>query len=51
MNIVTVLHSRENKGKAATTMIETDNPISPEVKSLLSHLDYITNVVTMDKFI
>ena len=51
VNIVTVLHSRENKGKAATTMIETDNPISPEVKSLLSHLDYITNVVTMDKFI
>lgn len=50
-NIVTVLHSRENKGKAATTMIELDTPVSPETKTELSQLEYIHDVVTMEKFI
>lgn len=51
VNIVTVLHSRENKGKAATTMIETDNPITDSVKEQLSHLETIHDIVTMKKVV
>lgn len=50
-NIVTVLHSRENKGKAATTMIELDSTIGSEVKNQLSSIEYVYEVVTMEKFV
>lgn len=50
VNIVTLTNSREKKGSTATTMIEADNPITPEVKMELDELDYIHEVVTIERF-
>lgn len=50
-NIVALHHTRENKGKAATTMVETDGSISREDKLALSQLENVHDVVCMEKFI
>lgn len=51
VNIVTVLNSRENKGKSAVTMIETDSPISAAVKRELESMSAVHSVVTMERVI
>src|SRR5699024_2613735 len=45
INIVTVLHSRENKGKEAVIMIETDTPIDASVKRELASISAVHSVV------
>ena len=51
VNIVTVLNSRENKGKSAVTMIETDSPIDMSVKRELESMSAVHSVVTMERVI
>lgn len=51
VNIVTVLNSRENKGKSAVTMIETDSPIDMGVKRELESMSAVHSVVTMERVI
>lgn len=51
INIVTVLHSRENKGKEAVIMIETDTPIDASVKRELESMSAVHSVVTMERVI
>lgn len=50
VNIVTMSNSREKKGSTAITMIEADHSIPVEVKEQLEELDYIKNVVIIEKF-
>lgn len=50
VNIVTMSNSREKKAGVATTMIETDNAIPVGVKEELEELDYISQVVLVEKF-
>lgn len=50
VNIVTMSNSREKKAGVATTMIETDNAIPAGVKEELEELDYISQVVLVEKF-
>ena len=49
--MVTVLHSRENKGKEAVIMIETDTPIDASVKRELESMSAVHSVVTMERII
>lgn len=51
VNIVTVLNSRENKGKSAVTMIETDSPIEAGVKRELESMSAVHSVVVMERVI
>lgn len=51
VNIVTVLNSRENKGKDAVTMIETDSPIDAAVKRELESMSAVHNVAVMARVI
>ena len=50
VNIVTMSNPREKKGSTATTMIETDHEIPLSVKEELEELDYIHQVVLVEKF-
>ena len=50
VNIVTMSNSREKKAGLATTMIETDHEIPMSVKDELEELDYVKQVVLVEKF-
>ncbi len=50
VNIVTMSNSRVKKAGLATTMIETDHEIPQAVKDELDELDYIDQVVLIEKF-
>ena len=50
VNIVTMSNSREKKAGMATTMVETDHAIPLSVKEELEELDYIKQVVLVEKF-
>ena len=50
VNIVTMSNSREKKAGMATTMGETDHAIPLSVKEELEELDYIKQVVLVEKF-
>lgn len=50
VNIVTMSNSREKKAGLATTMIESDHPISQRIVEELEELDYVKQVVLVEKF-
>ena len=49
INIATVINSRDTTGKNAVTMVETESPISEQVKEDLKGMPHVKSVITMEK--
>ena len=50
VNIVTMSNIRQKKGSDATTMLEADGGVTQELRTELESLDYVDQVVIIEKF-
>ncbi len=49
VNIVTLSLTRESKGSTATSVIEVDSPVSPEILDWIQGFEHVISVIYMDK--